>query len=118
LNKLDFEKRKVKNEISRNGVDCACYRYKQNVYKEPTDEVDLEYAVRGIFRETFSGFVTESIKDGARYAKSFQPMLLVDSDDAALIAVGDVIAVNGARYRVGALKGLGGVAADVSLGVA
>ena len=83
-----------------------------------TDVIDTVFDMRGIFRETFSGFVQENMKDGARSTKAYSPMLLVSAESGALLQVDDVIIIGGDSYRVIAKpKSLAGVAYDVSLAV-
>lgn len=116
-----FLKGKLKRQISWNGRDLTFVRYAKDDYGQLTDEVDIEYHLRGIFHEGggYGGMLNIEIyeNDGARTTTKMKPMLLCMYEDGIQIQNDDWLVINGRQFSVVDKSDISGlnVAWEVSL---
>lgn len=113
-----FERAKLQRFINVYGNSFTFRRSVLNERKEPTNESEVVAIVNGVFHEASGGYISVSTKDGSRYIKALQPMILcLDSSDVKLLKPDDFVEIHDKVYRIGKLNLVGnlGYAWDISL---
>lgn len=117
---VEFEKRKLERAIDANGENLIFQRAVLNQFKEETGENEEVTSVRGIYRETFAGFITVNTGDSGKTTKQYKPMVLfLNTDDTAKIQKGHFFVKNGKKHVVADIKDIlnAGYAFDISFEV-
>lgn len=117
---VEFEKRKLERAIDANGENLIFQRAVLNQFKEETGENEEVTSVRGIYRETFAGFITVNTGDSGKTTKQYKPMVLfLNTDDTTKIQKGHFFVKNGKKHVVADIKDIlnAGYAFDISFEV-
>lgn len=100
-----FLRNKINRQVLWNGREFVFIRYKQNSYHEPTDEVELEITIRGVFHDGggYGGMLNYELyeRDGSREVSKMKPMVVCLYDDvSSQIQMGDKVEIDGSKYFV------------------
>lgn len=114
-----FERDKLRKQILMYGKNYIFKREQLNEYKEPTGEVDIVSPVFGIYHDTFGGYTSRQIAEGAVVAKNQIPMIVCLLEDAVLLHVDDFVEIGDEKYRIISLNNVNNLnyAVEISLEV-
>ena len=113
-----FEAAKMARFISRYSKSFTFKRSDLNAYKQPTDVFTSVCTVNGVYHEASYSHLAATESGGGEYVKEITPMIMCLSDEySKLIAVDDVVEVNGKNMVVTKIKDINnsGFALDISL---
>ncbi len=113
-----FERAKLSRFITVYGNSFTFKRSRLNDEQEPTDVYDEIATIDGVYHEANAGYLLQTAKDGSRYIKELQPMILcLQNCESAKIMPDDVVEIRQNRYKVIRMNMVGklGYAWDISL---
>ena len=113
-----FERAKISRFINVYGNSFTFKRSALNDCGEPTGEYNELTSISGVYHEASGPYVSETSKDGSRYIRASEPMILcLQGTDSNVIMPDDIVDIGSRRYSVVRLKAVGGFgyAWDISL---
>lgn len=117
---IKFEAYKIKRELKRSGAQYEFKRYKENEYKEPTNESVSVGFIKGIYHEQ-NGSIQITAGDATQTRTKKIPMILCLYEDVASLNLkpGDFVKINSRTLKLTGIVNIQewSIVADISLEV-
>lgn len=112
----NFLLHKIHTELNFHGIAYTFIRYGVDKFKQPTNAIDQQIVLKGLYHESNS-YIQTTGGDSSIVRTKKSPMILCTYEDGSKLRQGDMVVLNEKQYKVSGVLNVQNysVVADISL---